>query len=552
MKMNKSELQDLINHGETINVEFKSWIETPNFKNLIKLCVKEVVALANSEGGFLLLGVEDDQRITGCTKFDIQNIIESIYDRTVPNLFTKAEVVTIDGKDVIVIYVDKSKRLCGTSSGEYYKRLGKNSKPYTPENMKDEIVEDIDYSAQILECTSEEDINLLEVYKLKEKLKVRDKQSTLIELDDMSFLKDLSLVKETKTGDKLTVAGLLFVGKEASIHKYMPQAECIYLHYSDDNREEYDNRIDLKLPIISALDRLTEKIQDYNHLVNIQVGLFRLEVYDFSEKVFQEALLNAYTHRRYDSPGSIYVKHYSDQLIIESPGGFIADINEKNIITHPSVPRNKLIAETLQRLRYVQRTGQGIDIIFKEMVSMGKPYPEYTAYKDAVKLTLYNTIVDENFVKFIAEIQDKNSRVFTLPELMILRYLFENKTISLSQAAELTQLKSDDVRHALLSLEHFLLIELSGKVYMLTAKVYHEVKSDIQYTQDLTATYIKAKNMILEYLEINGSINNETIRELCRCTKKQANSYIQKMRKDNILDVVGKSRATKYIKKISK
>ena len=83
---------------------------------------------------------------------------------------------------------------------------------------------------------------------------------------------------------------------------------------------------------------------------------------------------------------------------------------------------------------------------------------------------------------------------------------------------------------------------------MLTAKVYHEVKSDIQYTQDLTATYIKAKNMILEYLEINGSINNETIRELCRCTKKQANSYIQKMRKENILGVIGKSRATRYIK----
>ena len=76
--MDKSELQDLINHGEKINVEFKSWVETPNFKNLIKLCVKEVVALANSEGGYLLLGVEDDQRITGCTKYDIQNIIESI------------------------------------------------------------------------------------------------------------------------------------------------------------------------------------------------------------------------------------------------------------------------------------------------------------------------------------------------------------------------------------------------------------------------------------------------------------------------------------------
>lgn len=238
----------------------------------------------------------------------------------------------IEDKDVIIIYVDKSKRLCGTSSGEYYKRLGKNSKPYTPEKMKDVFDEDTDYSSQIIDSTSEDDINLLEVYKLKEKLKTRDRESTLVELDDISFLKNLSLIKETDAGIKLTVAGLLFVGKEPSIQKFMPQAECIYLHYSNNNTEEYDSRLDLKLPIISVLDRLTDKIQNSNHLINIQVGLFRLEIYDFSEKVFQEALLNAYTHRRYDSPGSIYVKHYSDKLVIESPGGFLADINEKILL----------------------------------------------------------------------------------------------------------------------------------------------------------------------------------------------------------------------------
>lgn len=89
--MRIEELQDLINGGENINVEFKSWVKTPNFKSLIKICVKEVVALANSDGGYLLLGVEDDGTITGCEKFDLQNIIESIYDRTVPNLFTRVE-----------------------------------------------------------------------------------------------------------------------------------------------------------------------------------------------------------------------------------------------------------------------------------------------------------------------------------------------------------------------------------------------------------------------------------------------------------------------------
>ena len=92
---------------------------------------------------------------------------------------------------------------------------------------------------------------------------------------------------------------MLFVGKETSIKRLLPQAEVIYLHYSTDNLEEYDARIDMKQPIITILDRLTEKNQNSNKIVNVQVGLFRLEVVDFSEKVFQEALLNAIAHRDY-------------------------------------------------------------------------------------------------------------------------------------------------------------------------------------------------------------------------------------------------------------
>ena len=547
--MNEYELLDLINQGENENIEFKSWIKTPDFKQLIKLCVKEIVALTNSNGGYLLLGVEDNKEITGCTHYDLQNIIESIYDRTSPNIFTSAQAVRVKDKDVIVIAVEKSIRLCGTSSGEYYKRLGKNSKPYTPDKMKEEFNEETDYSARIIENSSIDDINLLEVYKLKEKLKARDLQSTLVDLDDISFLKDLSLLVETEGGLKLNVAGLLFIGKEAAIQKFLPQAECIYLHYGDNNREEYDNRLDLKMPIISVLDRLTEKIQDYNHLINVQIGLFRLELYDFSERVFQEAILNAYTHRRYDSPGSIYVKHYSDKLVIESPGGFMADITIDNIITHPSLPRNKLIAETLQRLRYVQRSGQGIDIMYKEMISMGKPYPEYTAYDDAIRLTLYSVLEDEGFVRFIMETQDKNMISFSLSELMILRYLFENKNINLSKSKEITQRSISEVRHALNHLEKLNLIEQSGNVYMMTPSMYHQVKSDINYTQDQSITYLKSKNLILDYLSTHESINNEVIRELCRCTRKQASTFTSKMRKEGLLEMIGKSTATRYIKK---
>ena len=58
--------------------------------------------------------------------------------------------------------------------------------------------------------------------------------------------------------------------------------------------------------------------------------------------------------------GAVYVKHYPDKIVIENPGGFLDGITADHIITHPSAPRNKLIAETLQSLKYVQRTVQYI------------------------------------------------------------------------------------------------------------------------------------------------------------------------------------------------
>lgn len=404
-----------------------------------------------------------------------------------------------------------------------------------------------DFSARIIEESSEKDIDQLEVYKLKEKLRIRDKQSTLPELDDLAFLKDLSLLRQIGDEIKLAIAGLLFVGKETSIQNILSQAEVIYLHYSESNQEEYDNRLDFKMPIISILDRLTEKIQNYNHITNIQVGLFRLEIHDFSEKVFQEAFLNAVSHRDYQSNGAIYVKHYSDKIIIENPGGFLDGITEKNIITHPSVPRNKLIAETLQSLKYVQRSGQGVDIMFREMVSMEKPYPEYSMYSDSVRLTLRSTLEDEKFVKFVTAEQDSKHEHMSLAELMILRYLSENKKIKLSKAQELTQSPLDEIKKTCNTLIKKGLIQLIGKEYMLTARVYENIKTSVEYAQDKVVQYIKAKEMIREYIERNGSINNTTVRELCGFSKSQARHTLKKMREEGIIISIGKSVATKYI-----
>lgn len=279
------------------------------------------------------------------------------------------------------------------------------------------------------------------------------------------------------------------------------------------------------------------------------MGLFRLEVEDFSEKVFQEALLNALSHRDYQNMGVVYVKHYPDRIVIENPGSFPEGVNEKNIITHPSTPRNKLIAETLQRLKYVQRTGQGVDIIFREMISSGKPYPQYHVYSEAVALTIFSAIDDLNFVKFIASEQDKLQKILPLPELMILRYLKDNKRIILSEAQELTQLHLEETRKSCNNLVGDGLIGLSGKEYMLTAKVYDAIKSDVEYTQDTVIRYVKAKSLIEEYLQSAEFITNEKIRELCGFTRNQVRRTVDKMLQEDILKMEGRGRSARYVRK---
>lgn len=548
--MNIDDFAEILKIGESINTEFKSWNKVSDMKKRINLAVDELIAFANNKGGTLYFGVEDNSEVTGCDgNYDLQNIIESIYEKTRPSIFVDPEEIEYNGKKVISLTVASDGITHATTDGRCLKRLGKNSKPFYPDEMSNRYseIQSSDFSGRILSDSTEDDINKLEVYKLKEKLKARNPESTLADMDDIAFLRDLALVKSDSGNIKLTVAGLLFVGKEQAINRLLPQAEVIYLHYSESNLEEYDARLDMKAPIISVIDRLSEKIQDSNRIVNVQVGLFRLEIVDFPEKVFQEALLNALSHRDYQSQGAVYVKHYPDKIVIENPGAFLDGITENNIITHPSVPRNKLIAETLQHLKYVQRTGQGVDIIFREMISSGKPFPEYKSYNDAVSLTIYSAIDDIDFVKFIANEENGLSRSFSLSELMILRYLKDNRKITMSEAESLIQEARDQAQNACNNLKRYGLIELSGNEYMLTAKIYDELKNSVDYTKDKAIQYIKAREMILEYIRDRGFINNELVRELCGFSQKQARIILQRMRKENLIELSEKGRYAKYI-----
>ena len=115
--MTEQALRKMFAAGDSTRQEFKSWVKCKDYRQRKELAVKSAVALANTKGGVLLFGVEDDGTITGCPKSDPQALMEAIYDMTRPSLFTEIEPVeTADGV-VLVVSVEKSNSHVATTGG---------------------------------------------------------------------------------------------------------------------------------------------------------------------------------------------------------------------------------------------------------------------------------------------------------------------------------------------------------------------------------------------------------------------------------------------------
>lgn len=146
-----------------------------------------MIAFANHKGGTGYIGVEDKPiEVTGCDRdYDGQRIIESIYDKTRPSLFTEIEDFEYEDKLVIALSVKSDGKTYTTTDGICLKRLGKNSKPLYPDELSNvySFSQNPDFSGRIISESTLDDVNKLEVYNLKEKLRVRESKSTLPDLN---------------------------------------------------------------------------------------------------------------------------------------------------------------------------------------------------------------------------------------------------------------------------------------------------------------------------------------------------------------------------------
>ena len=168
--------------------------------------------------------------------------------------------------------------------------------------------------------------------------------------------------------------------------------------------------------------------------------MLRKSIPAFNEAAVREGIMNAVTHRDYQRPESVFVRHDPERLSIESPGGFPPNVTVENVLDR-QVPRNRLIAESLERVGLVERSGQGADIMFREAVREAKPLPSFDGTDaERVVLTLFSTIRDPELVRAFDAITRDRLDVFHVRDFLVIDRVARGEGVPASLADRVPKL----------------------------------------------------------------------------------------------------------------
>lgn len=543
-----------IPYKESILVEFKSDRKGYPDRDL----VEAIVAMANTDGGELYLGVEDNGEITGLSikHEDEIGLCAMVMNSIVPTLFISAEILNEDNKKVMKITIPKSRSVVATLSGKMIRRRLKSNG--TPENIPMYPYEIttrlsdlslLDFSSQIIEKATVYDFDIAEIARLRSLIKKSNGDAILLDLDDEELQKALQLVKDVNGILIPTITGLLLIGKEEKINEYIPTAKAVFqvLEGTNIRRNEEHGK-----SILTMLELFETNFDAWNPEHEMEEGLLRISAPEFSKRAFREALVNAFCHRDYTILGSVRVAIDDDGLTISNPGGFIEGVSIENLLTVEPHGRNKALADALKRIGLAEKTGRGIDRIFEGSILFGKPWPDYSeTTNNRVKLFIQRAKPDFQFAKMIREEQDRQGRLLPINSLLILSCINFERRINLKRIIELTHITESRARSSIESLVESGLVEALGsstnRNYILSAKVYKAAHNSIGYVRQTDIDEYRYEELILKLTKArDNGISRKDVTELLNISKDQAYRILKKMVKNEKLVVVGSGRSTTY------
>ena len=538
---------------ETLTVEFKS-----DRKKLSDAEIFEaVVAFANTEGGDLYLGIEDDGEVTGVHKLheSVTTVSAFIANNTMPPVSVRAEIIE-DKYPVLKISVPKSySGIVATVSGKtIHRRLKANGEPENvalyPSMFATRLsdLRLLDYSAMPLLQSSIKDFDPLEVERLKRLITAYNGEKNLLDLSDEDLYKALGLVREQNNTLYPTITGILLVGKIEAIKRHVPTHAAVFQVLEG---TEVKNNDDFVLPLLQTIERLNNNLEARNPEEEIQMGLFRMSIPEFDKRAIREALVNAFSHRDYSKMGRVRVTVNDDGLTIANPGGFIEGVSINNLLTAEPHGRNPQLADALKRIGLAERTGRGIDRIYEGSLLFGRPLPDYTASTSVtVSLFIQRSKPDKQIAQLVSNEQNRLGRPLSLNSLLVLNTLKDLPKSSVSQIAEAINISEIAIKAILDNYIGAGIVEGFGngknKTYILSPKVYRTQAAKIGYVRQIDIDETRYPELIINLAKNTDFLSRADVVQLLHVSPSKAYNLLKKLVEQGTLERVNKGHYSKY------
>ncbi len=369
------ELYEMIAGGEDSFTEFKREIsERSDFAG-------EMVAFANTEGGYLLLGIDDAGSIVGIDEPQRleEQIINLARQNCNPPITPSIDRVATNEGLVLVVYIPRRVGVPHeTNTGICYIRVGSTKRRCTPPERARllQLAGLVHYDEVPIPRTGIDDLSLDAFGSYYQRIYEAPLATAEVPLPQM--LENMRfVVRDVEERARLSLAGLLLFGKRP--HNYLYYARISAVRWQ--GREAGENIIDRqeivgRLP--DQIDHAVAFIKRNTSLATTIDGVQQTDRPQYPQPVLREAIVNAVAHRDYSLTGAnILLYVFENRIEVRSPGGLPNTVTLANIRAHYSRARNETIARVLFNLGYVNSLGSGIPRMIRLMSKHVGREPEF-------------------------------------------------------------------------------------------------------------------------------------------------------------------------------
>jgi ATP-dependent DNA helicase RecG len=360
-----------------------------------------------------------------------------------------------------------------------------------PQELLRKIYEETghDFSGDICHGATIADLDETAIEVFRQLWKDKSGNKRIGNLQTEQLLKDAGAIEE----EGITYAALILFGSNKALRKYLPHSEVIFEYRSSEAAGPAAQRDEFVLGYFAFYNRIWELINLRNDKQHYREGMVIYDIPTFNERVVREAVLNAVSHRNYQLAGSVFVRQYRDRLVIESPGGFPLGVTPENVL-YKQAPRNKRIAELLALCGLVERSGQGMDLMYELCVRESKELPNFSGSDDYfIKLTLNGLILDKRLLSFNKKIGEERQELLSTDDFLVIDALFHEKSLN------------DNLRGRLKHLVDMGIIEHTGRgKYVLARALYEAVDKSGVHTRLTGLDRETNKELLLKHIRTSG------------------------------------------------